>query len=130
VAKHRVEKLIRDPLEGIWTMHRDEMQNSGRDAEIQEHRDVARAAVVIHGIRDNAQANEVYNILKAVIVDHSDHCIAVDIIAITSPQLLIEVAKDEIEHLHILAVPETGSIIYSGSPPTPPPLFQVSRHGV
>jgi hypothetical protein len=107
-------------------------KHSVRDRESQERGDVTRPTVIIYGVRDDAQANELYSIIKCLTVDHQDYRTALDIIVISSPQLLRHIAKGGIavmEHVYTLAVSEGGSIIYSGNPPALPPFYQVSRHG-
>ncbi|KAJ7237101.1 hypothetical protein C8J57DRAFT_1247343 [Mycena rebaudengoi] len=81
-----------------------------------------RQTVIIHGIRDSAQAVEIYRILERLKVRGQRDCTALDIVAISSPQLLHQAANygvDLMKHVHTLAITETGSIIYS----PPPPVF-------
>jgi hypothetical protein len=106
---HRLKILLRNPLKRIW-----ETKNT-------------RLAVIIHGIRDSAQVAELYGILQGL-RPIGQRCTGLDIVAISSPQLLRQVAKDGIalmKHVHTLTVAETGSIIYSGNPPPPPRYYEV-----
>lgn len=88
-----------------------------------------RQTVIIHGIRDSAQAVEIYRILERLKVRGQRDCTALDIVAISSPQLLHQAANygvDLMKHVHTLAIAETGSIIYSGNPPPSPRFYEVN----
>ncbi|KAJ7251643.1 hypothetical protein C8J57DRAFT_670260 [Mycena rebaudengoi] len=96
-----------------------------------------RQTLIIHGIRDSAQAVELCRILRRLNVREQDRLTAFDIVAISSPQVLRQVANHEVDlmkHVHTLAIAETGSIIYSGNPPPSPHfcegLFNLVLEGI
>jgi hypothetical protein len=87
---------------------------------------MARVTAIIHGIRDSAQARKVYAIIK--ILKQHDRCKVLDIIMISTPQLLRHVSNGGLaimDDVYTLSVSGTGSIIYSGNPPASPLLSQV-----
>ncbi|KAJ7815613.1 hypothetical protein B0H13DRAFT_2380961 [Mycena leptocephala] len=90
----RLKTFLRDPLTRIW---------------------------------ETKKATELYNILRSLMVDGQSRCTPLDIVVISSPQLLRRAAEDGIrlmQHVHTLAVAETGSIIYSGNPPPSPRFYE------
>ncbi|KAJ7913431.1 hypothetical protein B0H13DRAFT_2271150 [Mycena leptocephala] len=103
----RHKALLFDPLEEIWNQSH---TNFDSDPESQQCTEKPRVRVVIHGICSSHQAHQLYNIMKCC------HNTSLDVVAISSPQILREVSTDEwdiMEYMHTLSVSETG-IIYSG----------------
>ncbi|KAJ7875920.1 hypothetical protein B0H14DRAFT_2568514 [Mycena olivaceomarginata] len=101
----RLKIFLRNPLMRIWETKK------------------TRLTVIIHGIRDTAQAAELYSILQSLIVSGQSRCTSLDIVAISSPRRLRQVAKDGIT----LMEHKTGSIIYSRNPP-PSPRFHEEKY--
>ncbi|KAJ7700928.1 hypothetical protein B0H14DRAFT_763806 [Mycena olivaceomarginata] len=121
------EEMIRDLLERIRENRNTNACNFGGDCERQQHQYMAPAVVVIHGIHDSTQASEVYGIIKHLTVEQHDHRKALDIIVISTPQLLRHVSRGELaimDLVHTLSVLGIGSIVYSGNPPALPLFHQ------
>jgi hypothetical protein len=105
-------------LEEIWNQSH---TNSDGDLESQQRTEKPRVRVVIHGIQNSAQAQELYNILE------SCRNTSLDVVAISTPELLREVSKNQwhiLDYIYTLSVSETG-IIYSGYAQTLPRFNQV-----
>jgi hypothetical protein len=94
-----------------------------------------RITLVVHGIRNKEQADEVWRTMDQLPEAASrlkKHYTSIRIVAISSPQLLRHVSKDDsraiMEYVHTLHFSETGFIRYSGRSPTPPAFYEVGAN--
>lgn len=93
------------------------------DRERQQHDEIPRIIVIIHGIRDFAQAKELYDIIQRLEPQRNQ---SLHIVVISTPQVLREVSGNRLyitEHVYTLYLAETGRVIYSGRPPV---LLQIN----
>ncbi|KAJ7868356.1 hypothetical protein B0H14DRAFT_3132679 [Mycena olivaceomarginata] len=84
------------------------------DAESQSPEEkLSSLIVIIHGIHGSTQATEMYDIVRSLKDQHP-----LDIVAITTPELLHPVSRDNrsIMKIHTLAVSATGMVSYSADP--------------
>ncbi|KAJ7724125.1 hypothetical protein B0H16DRAFT_328735 [Mycena metata] len=104
-----LHRLLFRPLEEIWKI---DHRNSGGDYESQQPEEIP--LVVIHSIRDLAQARELCDIMEDVILKKS-----LNIIAISTRELrkFSWGQRYKMEHSHTLSLSETGTVINSGKLP-------------
>ncbi|KAF7328248.1 Serine/threonine-protein kinase STY8 [Mycena venus] len=108
-----VTSLLSDALEAIGKKH---SRGFPGDRERQQHDEIPRIIVIIHGIRDFAQAKELYDIIQRLEPQQNQ---SLHIVVISTPQVLREVSGNRLyitEHVYTLYLAENGRVIYSGRP--------------
>ncbi|KAF7362805.1 hypothetical protein MVEN_00630300 [Mycena venus] len=114
-----LKTFIGDPLDGIRNKNG---MDSSTDPESQQHAETSDVSIVIHGIRDSAQAQELCRMIEYL----TGYRGMLSIVVITTPQPLREVARDKVyllDYIYTLSVYET-TVIYSGNPPALPAFNQ------
>jgi hypothetical protein len=102
-------------------------ENSRSDPENAESLEMARTILVVCGIRNTDQAEEIYDIVDILQQRLKNRCKGLSIVMISEPQLLRHVVEDERAALNCVSmyVSDSGSILYSGNTPSYPILHEV-----
>ncbi|KAJ7841398.1 kinase-like domain-containing protein [Mycena olivaceomarginata] len=87
---------------------------------------MARTILVVCGIRNTDQAEEIYDIVDMLQRRLKNRCKGLSIVMISEPQLLRHVVEDERAALNCVSmyVSDSGSILYSGNTPSYPILHE------
>ncbi|KAJ7881007.1 kinase-like domain-containing protein, partial [Mycena olivaceomarginata] len=87
---------------------------------------MARTILVVCGIRNTDQAEEIYDIVDILQQRLKNRCKGLSIVMISEPQLLRHVVEDERAALNCVSmyVSDSGSILYSGNTPSYPILHE------
>jgi hypothetical protein len=88
----------------------------------------APTTLVIHGVRNTVQSNELYETIRSLESGLRERCTWIRIVIISRPELLRRVSDADPEimnHVCTMYVPDTGPMIYSGKSSSPPLLNEV-----
>ncbi|KAJ7722656.1 hypothetical protein DFH07DRAFT_897892 [Mycena maculata] len=122
-----VKKLFCKPLLKVYKELDPQKQDSGTDLESAQSPEPPRVIVVVHGIRNPEQADEVYELIDELEVELGKHYKYIGVVAISNPELLRHVSDDDkaiMKYVCTLNVLDNGSVIYSGNSPTPPEFYE------
>jgi hypothetical protein len=124
-----VQKLICDPLLKVFkNSARSKKKDSGTDVESAKSPEPRRIILVVHGIRNPEQADEVYEVIDSLEAELEEHYKFVGVVAVSSPELLRHVSDDDpviMKYVCTMNVSDTRSVMYSGKNPVPPKFYEV-----
>jgi hypothetical protein len=109
-------------------VYEDVKEDSGTDVENGPSSQAPRIILIVHGLQNNQQADEVYETIDLLEVKLKKHYKFVGVVVISNPKLLRHVSDDDraiMRYVCVLHVPDGDSIRYSGRSPTPPTFYEV-----
>ncbi|KAJ6482743.1 hypothetical protein C8R45DRAFT_1075814, partial [Mycena sanguinolenta] len=119
-----ITRLFCSPLRAVYRRLTDKILTSG-STDVENVVARAPTTLVIHGVRDTVQSNELYETIGKLEFELGEYYTWIRIVIISRPELLRHVSDTDpeiMQHVCTMYLPDIGPIIYSGKHSSPPLL--------